>query len=929
MKTQNNFAVLMVNLFVGFISWVFTVFVSLLLILVSIIVILFVSKREYVLHIIERQTLKMLQEAFKNEIEIDIFNLDIDFKDTDVIFKSNFVKIKSIQSEDEIVLLETKFILNYLEVLIFRFSPSIYSKNINISTNNKALTGVKPSKSFNPLPALKYITSLNVALESFDLNINDTQFNFKDLTLTGKSDRDNYSFQHNLSTRLVLNEINTTLFNKCLFIKDDIKCSLDAIDLKENSMLYLNMALKALPFDLSKNIIFYDIFINSLFVDFVLNNDNSLEDLNLQIDAEKLDIKIPPLFYDNRIRGDNFLIDSNYKNGLFNGLFKFNLEKKKRFSGNLSFNEKTFTLDVLGRNIESGDIAYYWPKNYLKDVSSWLIKSIKKAKVESAFVHVKTPMEQEDDLIVKVLFRDATLKYSTVLPEVHGASGMTLVKNNNFVQVNVEKAVAKNISILNSKAIYDTSSKILNLDLSLKSDFNNFINFFIPFAEVDLFLSKNLSGEAETLLKFQTKVSENNEKMFTDSHFQGWMDVKNLETPLILSEGKVSKFKFSKTTGDNMVFLQSTNNLKFNSPQCRQSGLVKDFNFQFLLNIQSGDITIKNFNLIGSGLALQGGLLLSYDKKNEILKYIDITTFNHCDNQFSYYFNKPSKKFTVKGKSINLPEIFNLPLVYFVNQIIDNFFEKETIKKQFNLGKFNTFLEQESNINIEKLKLFNNIVAENFSLIVSDKNIDIKSSLIEGKKHVDGSRFVIPNLENFLKAINSSNSDIKLKNGLLTVESNVQSNKSHKGWFTLHNYDIEVNNFNFGSKELKSDFEIIEDRFVLKNLRMQNINHTIFANGTIFLSDSKLDLDVFYTASSLDLINKVPYVSDLVSTLTFGNLKNGLLTLNYGITGTLDKPIIKLKTFNTSKKMLVNGVTIFGVTIGVNLIIIPLIVVLL
>lgn len=848
---------------------------------------------------INRQIKSFAENELANTLNANIAleGSRFEFKNFKVSFFADSLKVKKLDRDLEFKIEDFSANFNYYKIIFGKLEIETNVQKIYINSN----IGSKPSLKlkFDVNEVLKryyilYIRYFNFFVDNAVLHINNQNIELKNLELRlANQDFEQLNAKIDGKGSLLQKAQNGYLETICKVQQDTLSCKLNIFDLEEESIITFNKIFKSKKIE--EFFKYKSGSLQNLELDFKFKE--KLEYVNASVDFEKLIFFSQFLIPNRALNINNGVFRVEYKDEKMKIFFKFLADEVKNIFGEADFNfqNNELVLDVSGKNLKSSDIALYWPKNYLTQVSSWLNKSIYGANVPEVYVHVKTPVKIKEDLLVDISFNNAGLRYSSFLPDVNSAKGIVTIENDDNVVILVESAKSKEIEVQKGKAIFNTHTNRLFLDLNLTGKFADFINFFIPKEEVNSILLKDFKGNSKIKLIFETSVSKDEAKIFTKSNFNAKIAVEDFETPIVLNQNSVSEFEVNKLSGKNYaeVKLVSTPSNLYLNGGCKP--LLSNASFNLFIDLARGDIGIERINLKGADTLLKGEVWANF-KNPSFISNTGFETVKLCNNSdFAFFLNPISKSFTITGKKLDYKEVSELPVISFVNQ----FYKSQETEENFG-NNINDKLEYTGTIKLSSLTLLNEVSIEKLdSNYFSKDEFYIQSNLIEGYKNSEALYFKVQDLGMLIEGFNSSNPYIPatLKNGELEVKAKTKDS-GMTGDIVLKNYQLKLEKIDLSSKKLTAKFKTDPQFITILNLRLSNTFNAVALNGTIDRKTFELNMEALYTPVGLDLnrvLQIVPYASDAVNLLTFDRLKNGLIALNYEVKGTIIKPKVEFK----------------------------------
>jgi hypothetical protein len=893
-------------------SWILNTCLTLLLIvciLVAIVVVLFITQKEK----IELKTASYLQEQIGGGAEVTLPQFKINKKYISIYFPS----IKVNKADFSVDVKNTEINLQYWLILLAQleatanFDKIIATVSLKGGGDDKKIDFkiedfLKQSYLLHSRYIRLFVKELDLlviknklrerfAFKDFEAHFNNKSFNELDA---------NFVFTSNLEQ--AREPSNFDLF--CRLQSKLQTCSLGSKVLTDATLVKINNLVKSK--NSQKHFIYKGGDIKHL--NFKFNFDFSSFDVAL--DFENFLIGMPSMKFKSDIKGDFASLNVKHENGESNINFDVYLALGQELFGEVKLKNEGDIVDVVGKNLTSEDLSLYWPKAYLKNVSDWLDDSVYESKIERVFVHVNSPLKNKNDLIVSVDLSDGTLKYSSFLPDVENIKANVLVDNSDDVVINIDSASFKNTSILpNSVAVYDVHKDILKLDVDLESNFGDIANIFVPDQKIQDTINENFTGNTKTKLKLNLKTTGDADEIFKSTNFTADLNIKDFKSPIFKGEEvmlTINKLKGTEVSGITMSKGVNT----FFSGKC--SPRIDEFFLNLYLNLTKGDLFLQDVMLKGDGVDVLTDVNFNYHSPQSFQK-LNLKKLDICESKnVSSLFDVEQKILRIDGDILNLPNIENSDLYSFINSLKEEDFSASSFANDYNIDVY-----------LESALLRELIMVDNIKLISRGKNnFTIYSSLFSGYRNSTEFFFEV----NDLGLLVSGLSDFKdLKNGFLTIKAKPNKKGDLEGTISLKKYGLIVSNLDFGSKELKGKF-IANDEYVdFKELRLSNAFHTLNVVGKVQKQDLGLNLMAFYTPSTLDIntyLNLIPtnYASTLFDTVTFGTLRDGLLTLTYDIKGTASNPIVSFRAQKTSTQLISKTVKITLIVVGATLIL-PLI----
>jgi hypothetical protein len=933
---KNRRAVSRINLFIGVINDIFVILISLLLLGIAIFSIIFAVKKDEIMSALSHKAQIYIEESTSKKTKVNIKGLSITAEKEGLILHVKNIDFISLNHDIEGEIDEINFLIKYLDMLRFKVILNGEMKfgkikfgSFNTSQDSsfskfKTEKGILETLQENIFHYFKYIAQINFEIKNLDINIDKTPILLKNTNFNLKGNSSHDLTARGLTT-MIQDKENATIDVNCNFNKSFFSCTASGfnfdnhlssklhtiipkkieeqyMDLKSASLEYISMGIK-------------------------IGKNNKVIDGNFDIDFSKASFESKFLFGKAIVNASSMLLRSYFKDGILDADFKFKLSEGQNVFGSLRLKGEFDTaIDVSATGITASDIEKYWPNAYLKEVKTWLVKSIPKVKVKYAKVHVKTPLILKEDLKVEVAFSDATLNYASGLPSVQNAEGEVLVLNSPDVLVNVNTATSKGINVKNSKAIYNTQNSVIKLDLLLNSNFSNVLNFFIKNESLNNILSETHHGTTNIKMSFDTSVLGNEVDIFKNSAFNGSIEIENFDTPILKSsKNKKTYIGFTKRQAGNDISLKNNGTLEFNG-KCKRAEL-DNFSLNLGINLKDQEIYIKKLHLEGKEFLIKGDTEFTYKKNTDFIHFINLKEIVACENNFDLIYSTQKKHLFIAGENLNWEKISALPLSDFILKMERESRKEDASKKDDpSFIILNLFHNYETGIILNKITAFNDVSFSGINALNNKSGFYVSSDSFNAKK--DNKELVVEasNLGKILLAFKKTPpSKGDLKNGFLLIKAGVMEDKSLKGKFSISDYELELSGLDFGSKKLTADLTVNEENLIIKELRMKNLVHAIVINGTINKDTYALKLEALYTPSALDILNELPsFLSTGINIVTLGGTKDGILTLNYEITGTLEKPVIQFKTTSTSRRFLTNTGKITLGVIGSQLILLPL-----
>jgi hypothetical protein len=117
---------------------------------------------------------------------------------------------------------------------------------------------------------------------------------------------------------------------------------------------------------------------------------------------------------------------------------------------------------------------------------------------------------------------------------------------------------------------------------------------------------------------------------------------------------------------------------------------------------------------------------------------------------------------------------------------------------------------------------------------------------------------------------------------------------------------MRFNKFNFNPNEFRFEAKLANNVLSFDKIKMYDKNHTIFITGTILTDTLTINAKAYYTPSSIELLNSIPVV---VSVATLGQNKNGLVSLEFDIYGSIFTPEVKFNKASPIKSIWKLGIS--------------------
>ena len=584
------------------------------------------------------------------------------------------------------------------------------------------------------------------------------------------------------------------------------------------------------------------------------------------------------------LNSTTFKLKYNEQEGLVaNGETEF--DKNKKIQTSLSIADlskpKQFNLEVLAYNADIEDVKKFWPDKFLHSLKNWLVSQIQTAQTQKVKVTVDGKTQ---DFNVEIDLNNGTLDYLNIFPKLEQISGKILVDNKETI-VKVNKAKAQETILLNSQATFDNQNSNLNLNLKTDSSLKHFVSFFfkdIPI--VSSIVSLFAEGKVVSGSKINIPLNQNTKDIWLETSYDAKVSTQKLLTPF--SENSNSFiFDIKKKPYSYRTIVLGRSSLDFiNSSNIENIFLNLDIQPDHNI-YRITDLEISGKNISGHG---------NFDFYNN---NFDISLKSEKND---FILTKDNFGISLVGKSFTLEDFYKYA------KLISKL---ESQDKTHLTWKDKIFVTD-----LDKLMLLSNFELKHLSIFKTNTNdLVVKSDKVEIQKDSD---LIIANIKNLGGLISGLTDERKfLEKGTLKLNAK-KDNKTNlfKGSATLENFDIILDGKSTSFKKAIMKFEYDEKQNILKitNLEAKNAIHYITINGSINLNNMILDINMFYTVSALERLNSIPLLKNALSLISLGGTKNGLVTLNYKITGKISKPEVIFKTFSTASNISKTVATGFG-----------------
>lgn len=632
-------------------------------------------------------------------------------------------------------------------------------------------------------------------------------------------------------------------------------------------------------------------------------NAQELSEFKYHITFSNLKVE-PNKYIPSEIEFDNITLDGYKTQDAFSiRIPESVMQNNGKISTEISLNNTTKDINVDIENIPLETIKQLVPFKFIngtkfETLTHYLTHSLNNGLIKKTTVKVHYPVEKKEDIAVFVDFEGVDMQYNELFAPIKNANGFVKVDCDN-TEVFVKDAKLAESEIKNSSA--DIHNNIVDIQLHTNGTINSTVQAFFPLREIHLEKFASGNTQLDSKISIDTKCND----IFKCVFFKGKIQTQHLLTALNDDDKAYGVINFEKLRDSDIIDSSISFNNFYNSTFSVNT-----------LNLHT-DINLPNKKVFFYGEAVENNqTILSVNKveldlNNDNIKIneIDVPLVKFGNNHFALLWKK--NNFLLKGKSIDIPvltEIFNK----FKNDTNEDISQKDVIKKIFpeNLSM---------NIDIEKAYLFNQITTPIVMQmnIVKDvmENLFIKSTLLYMNYFKPRTRSILQNDEIYIKIPNIPN----LLNG---TTKNISSAKNgslflqgmHKENTTIWNglmQDLSTNigGFSLQPKKVKITGILSDDHIIrYSNIKIQDNKHTIFFTGALNTNTLHTDTKIFYTPSTIEVLNEVPLLKDVFKVTTLGGSKNGLISFKISAQGSVFSPTIK---FNKSSS--VKSVWKFGV----------------
>jgi|GEM_PF-5471160 len=770
----------------------------------------------------------------------------------------------------------TKIAFSISDILHGRlYKITIENFLMNISTN-------KEQSTYNPhaLASFYYslIPSFKMDIKDFILNLNNNKIYINDAIL--KVNQRGYILFLQANSKQYGYDFKVTLNSKNLHVSFNNIPSKILHKYTENKLDFLNFSSAtgfiSLDSQDTRNTSFEILFQSVLLLKSqFINEDTKLSDFTIfgSSSASSMSVITSP-FTINGKTGASFDIHTNNGNH------------------ELGFDIKNITIDEIKKLLVLKNINV----EPLKVVVKYLEKSLKSGNVTHCEGKINIPVLNNADLLLKIDFENTNLEYHPAFAIIENANGnveitpskTTIMVENGKSAGNILKNSIVEITNDKVKISTNTSGTVKSLTEIFKKD------YITPF----FLASGNIT--TKTILEINTTCKDIYHCMSIISNGK----ISNLQTEFnsnIANVAANANILFEKKANQNAFAKIDLQN--FTNEHLTFSKLEADI-------IPTNDY--KNLELKIHGQNQNGEEILAksikINTKSGILDEIIMPKIKFQQNDFACKYSNNTVEFT--GDSLNIPEIYNfLSKFHTIREILNQKPENSSTN------------ETKFNIMLNKIIFHNNIEAF-ASGEIEMRGINIKKAIIDSE--ILSFHYFLPEVEAKLpQEIREQGLFIEVPDIAILISAISKSAentvKSGSVKITGKRHDIEsdvitwtgsVENFHTKSEQFKLNTHKIKILATQKgneisfiNLKIQDSNHTIFSSGTIFTDTMTIKAKIFYTPSKVEAVNEIPLIKEAIKVTSFGSSKNGILSLELDITGSIFAPEVNFNKASPIKSL--------------------------
>ena len=755
------------------------------------------------------------------------------------------------------------------KITINNFAVNIITAKNENSTDNAQKSSI--SRLYSLIPALK------IEIKNFVINVNNDNIHLK-------------------NSLLVLNQKGYTLLVSTTSTEDNYK-----LNVALNSQV-LRISFRNIPETLfhthTKNK-FHFVHFNSIngFVEFDSKN---LSNADYRISFEGLSLD-KSHYIPQKISISNSTIYGETRNGFIKvSLPEVSINYGGKVSFTVNISKEKQDISVVAKNFQVNELQQLIPwslinKTHFKELTKYLLVSIKSGLVRDVLVGIHLPIQKQEDISVKVAFEDVEFEYNKFFAPIQNAYGLVDVNAHNTT-VLVKKANSIGNDIKNLTV--GVNHKILNIDCDLLGSPLSIANIFFP--EHDLqkytaFLSAKSSTKAAIVLDLSCK------DILKCSSFNVVANLSNLQT--IFNE---------LPTGATM------NVMKYKNQNIQADFKLNNFTNQYFdINTIKMETEIEqNFAKFSAKIKKNNNTLLWLKsmkvsfQDNFQLHNIDLPIIKFSDNDFS--INYQNANLIIKGQSVNIPVL---------HEIISKFHQEKSQNKFINGG----FKNLQLGVHVKNAIFFQNlhtsfdldtkIESGNMESMLLDSDIIRFHYFSEKQQQVSSEKqqgiFIeIPDIKSLTSAVTGESKLIQ--SGSLNLNGDRNDDGSVTWFGYLKNFRMSSEKFKFRPEKVKINAILQNHILKFKRIKVQDQKHTMFFTGKIFTDNFTTQTKVFYTPSKIEFLNELPLLKDAFKVTTFGGSKQGLLSFEIDVYGSILEPQIKFKKSSSVKSLWKFG---FGVVL--------------
>ena len=506
-------------------------------------------------------------------------------------------------------------------------------------------------------------------------------------------------------------------------------------------------------------------------------------------------------------------------------------------------------------------------------------------------VKVHTPVLNQSDVLVNVQFENTSLLYNKYFPEIYNANGDVEV-NRDYTIVNLVSGNSGRNVVKNSRAVINHATHYLSLYIAVEGSPANIANTFDVKNDYTSF-NKNFEGDVK--LKTFIGVNLNCDDVYFCTNVKGTAHFTNVLMPLS-SKPVSGKIVVEKHHKKDMKIHATLKNFK------SQYFDIKEFTASHSLNFGSRLLEIKNITMKDTqGITLTKVKLLQIPFKDNItLKYADIPLINLAHNNFALKLtNDKKKEINISGKSICVPEIVETVKNF------KSFFDSKPSNTNEVKQIFSNLLKYDFFAQIGNVEFYNNVSTPFYLNIAHDIKrigiVDLQSKLIqyhyhrfEKDKAMQGqkTKLTIPNLNTIILAANMGNEKLA---GTIELEGFYGEDGSLNWSGAISGLQTYIGKINFTPHKFNVEARFFDNVLSFKNIKIYDKSHTIFTTGKILTDQLEITAKAYYTPSKIEVLNTMPLVQNALSVTTLGQNKNGLISLEFDVYGSIFSPEVKFE----------------------------------